>query len=87
MSTIWDRQHECMPREELEQLQLERLQATINRACKNVTCYRNKFKEAGIVPEDIQSLADLGKLPFTTKDDLRLNYPYGMFAVRTANIP
>jgi phenylacetate-CoA ligase len=70
-----------MPREELEQLQLERLQATINRACKNVTCYRNKFKEAGIVPEDIQSLADLGKLPFTTKDDLRLNYPYGMFAV------
>ena len=81
MSTIWDRQHECMPREELEQLQLERLQATINRACKNVTCYRNKFKEAGIVPEDIQSLADLGKLPFTTKDDLRLNYPYGMFAV------
>lgn len=81
MSHIWDRQHECMPREELEQLQLERLQATVNRAYKNVTCYRNKFREAGVLPEDIGSLNDLSKLPFTTKDDLRLNYPYGMFAV------
>jgi phenylacetate-CoA ligase len=78
---IWDPQHECMPREELEQLQLERLQATLNRAYKNVTCYRNKFNEQGIVPEDITSLSDLAKLPFTTKEDLRLNYPYGMFAV------
>ncbi len=78
---IWDPQHECMPREELEQLQLERLQATLNRAYKNVTCYRTKFNEQGIVPEDITSLADLSKLPFTTKEDLRVNYPYGMFAV------
>ena len=81
MSRIWDIEHECMPREELEQLQLERLQATINRAYKNVTCYRNKFREMGIVPEDIRSMADLAQLPFTTKEDLRLNYPYGMFAV------
>lgn len=78
---IWEPTYECMPREELEQLQLERLQATINRVYKNVTCYRNKFSELGIVPEDIQSLDDLTKLPFTTKDDLRINYPYGMFAV------
>lgn len=78
---IWEPHFECMPREELEQLQLERLQATINRAYKNVTCYRNKFNELGIVPEDIRSLDDLAKLPFTTKEDLRLNYPYGMFAV------
>lgn len=78
---IWDREHECMEREELEQLQLERLQATLHRAYKNVDCYRNKFNEAGIDPDDIQSLADLGKLPFTIKEDLRLNYPYGMFAV------
>jgi phenylacetate-CoA ligase len=70
-----------MPREELEQLQLERLQATLNRVYKNVTCYRTKFNELGIVPEDIASLADLSKLPFTTKEDLRINYPYGMFAV------
>jgi phenylacetate-CoA ligase len=80
-NNIWDPQHECMPREELEQLQLERLQATLNRAYKNVTCYRSKFNELGIVPEDVTSLADLSKLPFTTKEDLRLNYPYGMFAV------
>ena len=78
---IWDPQHECMPREEIAQLQLERLQATLNRAYKNVSCYRNKFNELGIVPEDVTSLSDLFKLPFTTKEDLRLNYPYGMFAV------
>lgn len=78
---IWDPLYECMPREDLEQLQLERLQATVNRVYKSVTCYRKKFDEAGIVPEDIRSLDDLAKLPFTTKEDLRLNYPYGMFAV------
>ena len=81
MEQIWDRTYECMEREELEQLQLERLQATLNRAYKNVACYRNKFTGMGIVPEDVQSLSDLSKLPFTTKEDLRLNYPYGMFAV------
>jgi phenylacetate-CoA ligase len=70
-----------MPREDLEQLQLERLQATVNRVYKSVTCYKKKFDEAGIIPEDIGSLDDLAKLPFTTKEDLRLNYPYGMFAV------
>ncbi len=78
---IWDKEHECMPREELEQLQLERLQATLRRAYKNVTCYRNKFNQQGIDPDDIQSLGDISRLPFTTKEDLRLNYPYGMFAV------
>jgi phenylacetate-CoA ligase len=78
---IWDPTYECMSREDIEQLQLERLQATLNRVYKSVTCYRNKFTEQGIVPEDVQSLADLAKLPFTTKEDLRLNYPYGMFAV------
>ena len=81
MEQIWDHTYECMAREDLEQLQLERLQATLNRVYKNVTCYRNKFTAQGIVPEDIQSLADLSSLPFTTKEDLRLNYPYGMFAV------
>jgi phenylacetate-CoA ligase len=70
-----------MLRDELEQLQLERLQATINRVHKNVTYYRKKFNELGIIPEDIRSLSDLTKLPFTGKEDLRINYPYGMFAV------
>ncbi|MGV8057690.1 MAG: phenylacetate--CoA ligase family protein [Smithellaceae bacterium] len=80
-NNIWDPTHECMSRDELEQLQLERLQATINRVHKNVTHYRKKFDELGVIPEDIRSLTDLTKLPFTTKEDLRVNYPYGMFAV------
>ncbi len=78
---IWDPKSECMPREELEQLQLERLQATLNRAQKNVACYRKRFHDSGIAPEEFLSLADLERLPFTTRDDLRNNYPYGMFAV------
>jgi len=78
---IWDTKNECISRDELEQLQLERLQTTINRVHKNVTHYRKKFNELGIVPEDIQTLSDLTKLPLTTKEDLNLNYPYGMFAV------
>ena len=78
---IWDPLHECMPRDDLAQLQLEKLQATINRVQKSVTHYRKIFNELDISSEDIQSLANLASLPFTTKDDLCLNYPYGMFAV------
>ena len=77
----WDHLHECMSRDELEQLQLERLQSTMNRVHKNVTHYQKRFNELGVIPEDMQSLSDLMRLPFTTKEDLRLNYPYGMFAV------
>jgi len=79
--TIWDPLHECMHREDLEQLQLEKLQAALNRVYKSVTHYRRIFTERNIIPEDIQSLADLTHLPFTTREDLRGNYPYGMFAV------
>ena len=78
---IWDTTHECMSRDELEQLQLERLQAIINRVFKNVTHYRKIFNGSGIISDDIRSLSDLTRLPFTTKEDLRVNYPYGMFAV------
>lgn len=78
---IWDTKNECISRDELEQLQLERLQTTINRVHKNVTHYRKKFNELGLLPEDIQTLSDLTKLPLTTKEDLNHNYPYGMFAV------
>jgi phenylacetate-CoA ligase len=78
---IWDKEHECMSRDELEQLQLERLQAAVNRVYKNVTHYRKIFNASGIIAEDIRSLSDLTKLPFTTRDDLRMNYPYGLFAV------
>ncbi len=78
---IWDKDHECISRDELEQLQLERLQAVVNRVYKNVTHYRKVFNDLNIIAEDVRSLSDLTKLPLTTKDDLRLNYPYGMFAV------
>ncbi|HYA14193.1 MAG TPA: phenylacetate--CoA ligase, partial [Syntrophales bacterium] len=78
---IRDAKYECMPREELEQLQLERLQATLNRAYKNVTFYRKMFHKSNVIPEDMQALSGLAKLPLTTQEDLRVNYPYGMFAV------
>jgi phenylacetate-CoA ligase len=78
---IWNPDAETMPRGDLEQLQLERLQSTLNRVYKNVKFYRNRFDELGIEPADIRSREDLEKIPFTTKDDLRDNYPYGMFAL------
>ncbi|MGA1867159.1 MAG: phenylacetate--CoA ligase family protein [bacterium] len=78
---IWDPKNECMSRDEIEQLQLERLQSLVNRCYKNVTFYHQKLKELTIDPEEIRSLDDLQHLPFTTKDDLRKSYPYEMFAV------
>ena len=80
-SSIWNRAAECMPREELLALQLQRLQQTLQRVAENVPCYQEKFKDVGFRPGDLKSLSDLASLPFTTKEDLRLNYPYGMFAV------
>ena len=77
----WQQEYECMDREELDLLQLERLQATLNRVRKNVPFYRSRFEKLDLEPEDIRSLNDLQQLPFTTKDDLRANYPYGLFAV------
>jgi phenylacetate-CoA ligase len=78
---ILDIGFETMTREDLEAVQLRRLQATIDRVYKNVPFYVKKFKEAGITPKDIQSLEDLKRISFTEKQDLRDNYPYGMFAV------
>ena len=72
---------ECMARPQIERLQLTSLRSTLERAYRNVTCYQNKFWEAGVAPEDLRELGDLASFPFTTKEDLRLNYPYGMFAV------
>jgi len=80
-SAIWNPEHECLDRESLRALQLQRLQETLERAAGCVPCYQGKFSDCGFVPGDLGSLGDLRKLPFTTKDDLRLNYPYGMFAV------
>jgi phenylacetate-CoA ligase len=72
---------ERMSRAELEALQLERLQRTVRHAYENVPLYTRKFDEAGVHPDDIRTLADVAKLPFTTKADLRDTYPFGMFAV------
>ncbi len=78
---IWDRRYECMVREEMEQLQLERLQSTLNRVYRNVSFYKKKFDQLKILPEEIQSARDLAQFPLTTKEDLRESYPYGMFAL------
>ncbi|MBR2926849.1 MAG: phenylacetate--CoA ligase [Clostridia bacterium] len=77
---IWSKQ-EILPREEIEAIQLSRLQETVARVYEKVAPYRKKMDEAGIRPSDIQSLSDLARLPFVTKRDLRDNYPFGMFAV------
>jgi phenylacetate-CoA ligase len=78
---IWDRANETMDREALASLQLKRLKATVARCCESVPFYRSRFDAAGMGPHDIRSLDDLRRLPFTTKDDFRDNYPFGLFAV------
>ncbi len=77
---IWSLK-ETLPREEIRAIQFKRLKKTIKYVYKNVPHYRELFKQQGIRPEDIRSLEDLRLLPLTTKEDLRQNYPFGMFAV------
>ena len=78
---FWEKELECMAREDLEQLQLERLQSTLYRVGTHVPFYRQKFNELKVDYEAITSLDELRRLPFTMKQDLRQNYPYGLFAV------
>ena len=77
----WEPERECMARQDLEQLQLERLQSTLYRVGTRVPFYRKKFEELRLDYDSIRSLDDLRRLPFTVKQDLRDNYPYGLFAV------
>lgn len=77
---IWSKE-ETLSRAEMESLQLERLQETVKRVYEKVPYYRNKMQEAGVSPSDIRTLKDLQKLPFTTKQDMRDTYPFGLFAV------
>ncbi len=72
---------ETASQDELQSLQLQRLKATLQHAYANVPHYRRRFNEKGVHPDDLRSLSDLAKFPFTGKDDLRANYPFGMFAV------
>lgn len=83
---IYDVEFETLPREALEAVQLRRLQATLERVHAVVPFYREQFHKAGMTPADIKSLGDLQRLPFTTKQDLRDNYPYGLFAVPMDNV-
>ena len=72
---IWNPRVETMPRVDLEQLQLERLQVTANRAWDGITFYRRRFEEFGLMPERLRARDDLRLLPFTERDDLRRGYP------------
>ena len=72
---------ETMPREQLRELQLERMQRSVQHAYDNVAFYQRSFKEAGVEPGDLKSLDDLAKFPFIVKQDMRNSYPYGLFAV------
>ncbi len=77
---IWAKE-ETLSRAEIEQIQLDKLKKVVTRVYEKVEPYRNKMIEANVKPEDIQSLDDLKKLPFTTKQDMRDTYPFGLFAV------
>ncbi len=83
---IYNEEYETLPREVLEILQLKRLQQVVSRVYHTVGFYRKSFDEAGVSPEDIKSLDDLRRFPFTTKQDLRDNYPFGMFAVPMSSV-
>jgi len=83
---IWNETKECMSRDEMQALQGARLVKLVDRVYHNVEFYRKKMQAVGLEPGDIRGLEDLTKLPFTTKDDLRDTYPFGMFAVPNSQI-
>ncbi len=81
MNAIWNREIECMPRAQMEALQLEKLQRMVAYCYGRVPFYRRRFDDIGLKPGDIRTLADIDLIPFTTKSDLRDNYPFDLFAV------
>lgn len=83
---IWNPHFESMDRDGIKHIQNERLRETVERVYFSVPYYRNKMQEAGLGPENIHSIEDLPRLPFTTKQDLRDNYPFGLFAVPMSEI-
>ena len=83
---MWQKEIETMPREELKKLQSERLIWQVKRMYENVELFRQRMDEKGLTPDDIKSVDDLSKLPFSYKQDLRDWYPYGLFAVPTHDI-
>ncbi|GAB6097831.1 phenylacetate--CoA ligase [Desulfatiferula olefinivorans] len=83
---IYNMDFETLPREAITAIQFKRLKATLETVYARVPFYKKLFKDAGITPDDIRQLEDLARIPFTTKQDLRDNYPYGMFAVPMTNV-
>ncbi|WP_319228543.1 phenylacetate--CoA ligase [Draconibacterium orientale] len=83
---IWNEKIECASRDEMAAVQSERLKQTVQRIYHNIPSYRTKMQEIGMLPDDVRSVEDLKKLPFTNKTDLRDNYPFGMFTVPMSEI-
>ena len=83
---IWNETKECMSRDEMRNLQSARLKKMVDRVYHNVEFYRKKMQQMGIEPGDITGIEDLNKLPFTTKNDLRDNYPFGLFAIPESEV-
>jgi phenylacetate-CoA ligase len=83
---IYNEEFETLPREALKALQLKRLQQAVSRVYHGVGFYKKSFNKAGVTPDDLKTLDDLKRFPFTTKQDLRDNYPFGMFAVPMSNV-
>ena len=83
---IWNETKECMSRDEMANLQSARLRKLVDYVYHNVEFYRKKMQRLGMFPGDIKGIEDIAKLPFTTKDDLRDNYPFGLFAVPNSEI-
>ncbi|MEM4849148.1 MAG: phenylacetate--CoA ligase family protein, partial [Ignisphaera sp.] len=85
-SWIWNPSIECAKHRDIEEIQIKRLREQVKRVYENCYYYRKKMKEINLKPEDIKNLDDLKKLPFTTKDDLRENYPFGYLVADYKNI-
>ena len=83
---IWNKSRECLTRDEMRSLQSTMLSELVERVYYNVPFYREKMQQAGLHPDDIKSIDDLPRLSFTTKQDLRDNYPFGLFAVPMSEI-
>ena len=83
---IWNEKYECMSREELKNIQSERLVKLVKYVYDNVEFYRNRMDSVGVKPSDIRGIDDIIKLPYTTKDDLRDTYPFGLFAAPQSDI-
>ncbi len=83
---IWNRDLECMQRSEMQSLQLTRLRALVDYCDKNVEFYHRRLKKAGVTADKIKTLSDIKYIPYTTKEDLRDNYPFGMFSVPLKDI-